>query len=341
MTGDDLYALLTTQDEPTAQQRAAAMSDALRRKSEVAAAHRGMGLVTSMGQNSLLGGLNRASMGAAEQLGQEASQGQQMLAHAGQMRAGQALQRALQAQQQAFAASQGEAAREATASESKLGRDATARQAGLNRAAEMERLKLELGMRERLAAEKAKTDKADASSKAGGDLRKEFQGLPEVKTFKEIDTAFKKVSGAAKSGTPAGDMSLIYAYMKLLDPGSSVKEGEYHQAGQTTGVPGQVINLYNRAKDGQLLNPQQRAEFAAESSKLYAVHRNQFGSTVGRYRGLAEKAGVTPDDVALEMQPESPQASIGGSDAEAVAWARANPGNPDAQAVLKAAGVPK
>lgn len=331
MTGDDLYALFTTQDEPSAQQRAALISDALRRKQEAAAAHRGMGLVTSMGQNSLLGGLNRSSMATAGQLGDEAARGQQLLGQAGQMRAGQALQKALQAQQQTF-----------TAGESEAGRKATARQGALNRAAEMERLKLELGMRERLAGEKAKTDKADASVKAGTDLRKEFQGLPEVKTFKEIQTAFKKVGGAAKSGTPAGDMSLIYAYMKLLDPGSSVKEGEYHQAGQTTGVPGQVINLYNRAKDGQLLNPQQRAEFAAESAKLYGVHENQFQSTVGRYRGLAEKSGVTPDDVALEFKAE-PAASVsaGGADDEAVAWAKANPSHPDAQAVLKAAGVVK
>jgi hypothetical protein len=37
-------------------------------------------------------------------------------------------------------------------------------------------------------------------------------------------TNYSKIEISAKKGTPQGDMSLIFAYMKMLDPGSVVRE---------------------------------------------------------------------------------------------------------------------
>lgn len=129
------------------------------------------------------------------------------------------------------------------------------------------------------------------------DLRKEFSGLPEVKGFKDTSVAFEKVKRGADMGTAAGDMSLIYGFMRLQDPGSSVKEGEYASAEKARGVPSEVIALYNKAKDGQLLSPEQRKDFLNAANGLYAAQSAPYADAVNRYRGQAEKWGLSPDDI--------------------------------------------
>jgi hypothetical protein len=215
------------------------------------------------------------------QLGQQmqarGDKGQAMLAEAGQQKYGSRLQQLMQDRQQKF----------------------TSGENFKNRAADMERLTMELGLKDLLARQKAESDKAADAQKAAGDLRKELQGRPEFKAYQEVATAFDKVQRAAKGGNAASDMSLVFGYMKLLDPGSTVREGEYANAQNATGVPGQLINLYNKSIDGQLLNPAQRASFVKEAGNLFGVHRNRFDSLSKQYSGLAQKLGADPADVVL------------------------------------------
>lgn len=95
-------------------------------------------------------------------------------------------------------------------------------------------------------------------------------------------TNFSLASGFAESvkrlvemqndgeASAAGDMALIYNYMKVLDPGSAVKEGEYATAEKAGSVPDAIVNLYNKAREGEFLTEKQRADFgrAAETSIL-------------------------------------------------------------------------
>ena len=151
----------------------------------------------------------------------------------------------------------------------------------------------------RIKAEKVKppkTPKDPDSSK----LRKEFDALPEVKSFKDVSIGMDKIRTAAKSGTAPGDMALIFAFMKILDPGSSVKEGEYASAKDAQGVPDKVRTAYNKALAGEILAPDTRAAFVRESEGLYETERARYSAAAQRYRGLAEKQKMAPDDVAMD-----------------------------------------
>lgn len=98
---------------------------------------------------------------------------------------------------------------------------------------------------------------------------KDFRGRHDKLTqdFKDVDAAFRKVNSA--SDNAQGDMSLIFGFMKLLDPGSTVREGEFASAEQATGVPGRIVNLYNRALEGTRLGDDQRSGFIGEAKKLF------------------------------------------------------------------------
>ena len=117
------------------------------------------------------------------------------------------------------------------------------------------------------------TDRAAKLEERLGKFRKEYLGDNDTKDFKKVTQAFGKIATIAtrKNPTAAGDMSLIFNYMKMLDPGSTVREGEYATAQQATGIPDRVINLYNAAMDGTRLNVAQRADFANTAQDIYVT----------------------------------------------------------------------
>lgn len=279
----DIYGLFMG-DEPTAQEKAAALVQALRQRQASAMGDRGAAALFSLGANPLAAGLVRQANANAEATGQEAGQLQQMLGQAGQVRAGQALQRAMQLQQQQFQGGQNAAELAARAKEGAANRANALQLEGMRNATGLEERKI--------AAEAAKGAKASESETG---LRKEFMGLNPVKDFLDVSVARDKVQRIASAApTAAGDMSLIFNFMKIQDPGSTVREGEYASAQQARGVPEYIIGLYNRAKDGQLLSPAQRKDFLTQVERMYGAHQDQVNQLASQYQGLARGAGVDP-----------------------------------------------
>lgn len=75
--------------------------------------------------------------------------------------------------------------------------------------------------------EARKTAEISAPGKAlkgAQSLRKEFEGLETVKNFRAVQPIIESAKKAPDNGY--GDMDLIYAVGKILDPGSVVREGE-------------------------------------------------------------------------------------------------------------------
>ena len=102
-------------------------------------------------------------------------------------------------------------------------------------------------------------------------LRKEYDKSSE--DFKEAKLGFEKVQNAA-AADPSGpnDLALIFGYMKVLDPGSVVREGEFANAENTAGIPGRVRNAYNKVREGQRLNAEQRANFIKSARTQFAPY---------------------------------------------------------------------
>jgi hypothetical protein len=98
-------------------------------------------------------------------------------------------------------------------------------------------------------------------------LRTEFN--PFKKQFQEAQTAQDKVVKSLARQTAAGDVSAVFAYMKVLDPGSVVREGEQATARNAAGVPERIRNAYNRTLTGESLTPEQRQDFLETSQSLF------------------------------------------------------------------------
>ena len=130
-------------------------------------------------------------------------------------------------------------------------------------------------------------------------LRKEYE--TRIAEPRSIVDAYRRVEGAARESSAAGDLSLIFAYMKMLDPGSVVREGEFANAQNAAGVPDQVWNLYNRALSGERLNPNQRQDFLGQATKLRDQAQTRIEEANSRYRGLAPSYNMDPNRIAPEQ----------------------------------------
>jgi hypothetical protein len=92
--------------------------------------------------------------------------------------------------------------------------------------------------------------------------------------------------------TAPGDISFIFQYMKMLDPTSVVREGEFATAQNAGGIPDQVVNLYNRARNGQRLNPQQRQQFLATAATIAANATQSIEGAQRHYSAVAQRRGL-------------------------------------------------
>ena len=97
-------------------------------------------------------------------------------------------------------------------------------------------------------------------------------------------------------------MSLIFNFMKILDPGSVVREGEFATAQNATGVPSRILNTYNKIISGERLNPEQRADFVNQSRKLYQTQNEQHKKLQSEFADIARGAKLDPKRVGIDLE---------------------------------------
>jgi len=131
-----------------------------------------------------------------------------------------------------------------------------------------------------------------------GDLRKEYTA--QMKPFIELGQAFRKVEAAALNPSAAGDISMIYGYMKILDPGSTVMQGEQATAANAGGVPDRVKAMYNQALNGERLADPVRQDFYAQARNLIESQRELQQDIAARYSAIATQNKLNPNQVVFD-----------------------------------------
>lgn len=142
----------------------------------------------------------------------------------------------------------------------------------------------------------------EVSNKMATDLRKERSGLPVTKSTQEVAAAYNRMQNAAKEPSAAGDLSLIFNYMKMLDPRSTVREGEFANAQNAAGVPTKILNTYNNIMSGQRLSAEQRIDFLKNARGSYQAQMDVQNKIDEQYKALAEKNNIPVEDVILMFE---------------------------------------
>jgi hypothetical protein len=130
------------------------------------------------------------------------------------------------------------------------------------------------------------------------DLRTEF--TTQMKPYVELAQAFRKVEAAALNPSAAGDISLVYGYMKILDPGSTVMQGEQATAQNAGGVPDRIRATYNKALTGESLADNVRLDFYSQARNLIESQRQMAADVGDRYRQYADAYKLDSNQIVFD-----------------------------------------
>jgi uncharacterized coiled-coil protein SlyX len=147
------------------------------------------------------------------------------------------------------------------------------------------------------SSEEAAREKTTKNVKAAAELRKEFNSLPAVKKANDSEYNFRIMESTVSGPSAAGDISLIFSFMKVLDPGSVVKETEFANVAAAAGVDDRVINSINRAVVGERLTAEQRQDLLRQAQKFRDTANAAADAEIQRYTAIAERSGFAPQDV--------------------------------------------
>jgi hypothetical protein len=158
----------------------------------------------------------------------------------------------------------------------------------------------------------------DKSFTMANTLRDEFTN--QTKDYGTIQASYNNIKATAKTPSAAGDIALLTSYMKMIDPGSTVREGEFATAQNASSVPEKARATYNQLLTGERLTPAIRNDFVNQAGNIFKSRDTQYKVTRKRYENHAKRAGLNPIDVIGEdAPPETPTGGEPASGAEPTA----------------------
>ena len=126
-------------------------------------------------------------------------------------------------------------------------------------------------------------------------LRGEYSKRTEDLSAAERNFSIIETSAADNSG--AGDIALVTSFMKMLDPGSVVRETEFATAANTGGLLAKLKSAVTKIEDGKFLSPEQRTDFQRLAGKYLEAANAQEQGVQSSYQAIIDNYGLNPVNV--------------------------------------------
>jgi len=128
-------------------------------------------------------------------------------------------------------------------------------------------------------------------------LRKEYTAR--TKTFGEVSTILSNLEASANAKNGPGDIALITGFMKMLDPGSVVRETEFATARDTGGLYQKLLNNSQKLQSGQLfaLDSKQRQEYVTLAKQYHDAAQKKAGEDKKALGVVVKNYKLNPDNV--------------------------------------------
>tara|TARA_R110000803_G_scaffold60341_2_gene119529 strand:+ start:214 stop:1488 length:1275 start_codon:yes stop_codon:yes gene_type:complete len=94
-----------------------------------------------------------------------------------------------------------------------------------------------------------------------------------TKELVESEISYNKLAEARNAKDGVGDLAMVFSFMKMLDPGSVVRESEFSAAQNTAGLFQKLLVAAENIQKGDLLSEKQRTNFLELSKKFLEAGR--------------------------------------------------------------------
>ncbi|MDB4306293.1 hypothetical protein N9980_01885 [bacterium] len=141
------------------------------------------------------------------------------------------------------------------------------------------------------AALSAKPKMSDSAS-----FRKQY--LTESKDYGAVKDGYKNVlTSSFSDGGGVSDTALLFGYMKMLDPGSVVREGEFDRIKLAAGPAAQFMNTWDFVTSGQLLPEDTRRDIRNLAGKFYERAYSTQSDKASGFSEIAQRNNIDPRDI--------------------------------------------
>ena len=140
-----------------------------------------------------------------------------------------------------------------------------------------------------------------------GDLRKEYYGLPDIKAYNEVNTAYNQIKVATQRPSPANDLAAATKFMKLLDPNSVVRESELIMAVQASGLADRIANTGNRILNGEKLTATQRKDFFDAATQFYKIAEDKKRAIDTQYTNIGIESNLNYKNIIPGIKTFNPK----------------------------------
>lgn len=126
-------------------------------------------------------------------------------------------------------------------------------------------------------------------------LRQQYMQHPAVRAYETIMPAMAAAMQAAPGG--AGDLQIVYAFGKAMDPGSVVRGEEQDAAANTGGTADQIRGWVQSIQNGGRLDPEVRARLLNEIRTRASVAGDAYRLVRQNFTQQAQRYGFDPNAV--------------------------------------------
>jgi hypothetical protein len=141
-------------------------------------------------------------------------------------------------------------------------------------------------------------------------LRDEFQ--KRTKNYRELDGTYATIVESSKAKTGPGDIALITSFMKMLDPGSVVRDTEFATARDTAGLYDRLANQAQKFRSGQIfaLDSKQRQEYVNLSKQYLDAAKKKADREKEDLSIVVRNYNLNPDNVFGAERPEPQRETV-------------------------------
>lgn len=145
----------------------------------------------------------------------------------------------------------------------------------------------------------------------GNTLRDDY--TRESANFADREQSYDTLRSASSAGNAAGDLSMIYAFMKINDPGGRVTDSDYDVATRQGGLARFVESLLAQARNGRLSETTRGEMLKTADSLMSGAKRNQLQTDLqysdraasqigeGRVRDVVPNRVAGPDQLTVQQ----------------------------------------
>ena len=188
-------------------------------------------------------------------------------------------------------------------------------------------------------------------------IRKEMQGLDKQTGYTEAKRGYDKLVWASQQGNAISDHAMVFYTMKALDPGSTVREGEFKSLQEAREwftsyaakpgdegwtLPAPIASILQKSQGDGVLLPEQREQMVALAGNGFKAIEDDFKNKLSPFEAQINANGIPRDQTGIDSfslgsswSAPAPAAATtydgmpsGMSEAEFNAWIADNPRTP-------------